>query len=41
MVYIGGGYDSKDYGAISHFETPQKGAIFLPPARRAYAPEGA
>jgi len=28
MVYIGGAYDSKDYGAINHFETPQKGAIF-------------
>jgi len=28
MVYIGGAYDSKDYGAINHFETPQKGVIF-------------
>jgi hypothetical protein len=23
MVYIGGAYDSKDYGAINHFETTQ------------------
>jgi len=23
MVYIDGAYDSKDYGAINHFETTQ------------------
>ena len=36
MVYIGGAYDSKDYGAINHFETPQKGAIFKGITKKRY-----
>jgi hypothetical protein len=36
MVYIGGAYDSKDYGAINHFETPQKGVIFYGITKKRY-----